>query len=98
MRLEHEFRGPGVHSGYHVADMLYHHCLMLKSLVYKGELEHRIPRLHSPVNSRRFLDSFGDFRNNETVFLRVFVENCFLPFAPVDLRRKPEPVPLPAKW
>ena len=38
----------------------------------KTELEYRIPRLHSPVNS-------VDFR-------------CRL-FAPVDFRRKPEPVP-----
>ena len=28
---------------------------------HKRELEYRIPRLHYPVNSLRFLDLFGDF-------------------------------------
>ena len=59
----------------------------------KRELECRIPRLHSPANSRRFREIFGDFCKNKTSFLLVFVENRFLTFAPVDLRGKPEPVP-----
>ena len=46
--------------------------------ISKG-LECRIPRLHSPVNSRRFPETF--------------VEHRFLLFAPEDFRRKPEPVP-----
>ena len=49
----------------------------------KRELEYGIPRLHSPVNSRRFPDIFGDFCENKTVFLQVFMENRFLPQIPV---------------
>ena len=33
------------------------------------ELEYRILRLHSPVNSQRFPDIFGDFCKNNTSFL-----------------------------
>ena len=33
------------------------------------ELEYRIPRLHSPVDSRRFPEIFGDFCKNKTSFL-----------------------------
>ena len=58
----------------------------------KRELEYRIPRLHYTINSRRFPDIFGDFCQNTTIFLWEFVENRFLPFAPIDFRRKPEPV------
>ena len=36
---------------------------------------------------------FGDLCKNKTSLLYMFAENRFLPFAPVDLRRKPEPVP-----
>ena len=32
------------------------------------ELEYRIPRLHSPVISRRFPETFGDFYKNKTGF------------------------------
>ena len=35
----------------------------------KKELEYRIPRLHSPVNSRRFPEIFGDLCKNKTSFL-----------------------------
>ena len=35
----------------------------------KRELECRIPRSHSPVNSRRFPETFGDFCKNKTGFL-----------------------------
>ena len=35
---------------------------------HKRELEYRIPRLHSPVNSRRFPETFGDVCN-KTGFL-----------------------------
>ena len=35
----------------------------------KREVEYRIPRLHYPVNSRRFPETFGDFCRNETSFL-----------------------------
>ena len=59
---------------------------------FKRELEYRIPRLHFPVNSQRLLESWGNFCN-KTSFLYLLVENRFLPFAPVDFRRKPEPVP-----
>ena len=54
-------------------------------------MAYRIPRLHSPVNSWGFPVIFGDFWS----FLEVVVENRCLPFAPVDFRRKPEPVPRP---
>ena len=33
------------------------------------DLEYRIPRLHHPENSRRFLETFGAFCKNETGFL-----------------------------
>ena len=59
----------------------------------KRELEYRIPRLHSPVNSRRSPETFEDFCKNKTSFLYVLVENRFLPLAPVDFRRQPETVP-----
>ena len=49
--------------------------------------------LDDPVNSRRFPEIFGDFCKSGTIFMHVFVEICFLRFAPVDFRRKPEPVP-----
>ena len=55
--------------------------------------DYRIPRLHFPVNSRRFPEIFGDFCKNNTSFLQVCVESRFLPFAPADFRRRPEPVP-----
>ena len=45
------------------------------------------------VHSWRFPDIFGDFCKNKTSFLRVFMDNRFLPCAPVDFREKPEPVP-----
>ena len=35
----------------------------------KRELEYRIPRLHSPANSRRLPEIFGDFYKNKTGFL-----------------------------
>ena len=35
----------------------------------KRELEYRTPRLHPPVNSRRFPEIFGDFCKNRTSFL-----------------------------
>ena len=35
----------------------------------KRELEDGIPRLHSPINSRRFPEMFGDFCKNKTSFL-----------------------------
>ena len=53
------------------------------------ELEDRVPRLHSPENSRRM---FGDVCKNKPIFLLVFVENGFLTFPPVDLLGKPYPV------
>ena len=59
----------------------------------KRELEYRIPRLHSRENSRRFPDMFGDVRKNNASLLQVVVEKRAPPCAPVDLRRKPEPVP-----
>ena len=36
----------------------------------KRELEYRIPRLHSPANSRRFPEISGDVCKNKTIFLR----------------------------
>ena len=36
----------------------------------RGNLEYRIPRLHSPVNSRRFQQTFEDFCNNKASFLQ----------------------------
>ena len=33
------------------------------------ELEYRIPRLHYPINSRRFPEIFGDLCKNKTSFL-----------------------------
>ena len=53
------------------------------------ELECRIPRLHSPISFRKFLEISGDSCKNKTSFLWVFVENRILPFAPVDFGRKP---------
>ena len=44
----------------------------------KRQLEYRIPGLHSPVNSQRFPEMFGDLCTNKTGFLLVFVENHFL--------------------
>ena len=44
------------------------------ALRLQRELEYRIPRLHSPVNSRRFPETFGDFCKTKTTFLLVFVE------------------------
>ena len=47
-------------------------CFELKIAILtvrKRELEYRIPRSHSPVNSRRFPELFGDFCNNKTSFL-----------------------------
>ena len=35
----------------------------------KRELEYRIPRLHLPVNSRRFRETFEDFCKNKPIFL-----------------------------
>ena len=35
----------------------------------KRELEYRIPRLHSPINSWRIPEIFGDFWKNKTIFL-----------------------------
>ena len=35
----------------------------------KRELAERIPRLHFPVNSRRFPDMFGEFFKNKQHFL-----------------------------
>ena len=52
-----------------------------------------MPRLYYPGNSRRFPETFGDVCKNKPIFLEVFVENRILTFAPVDFRRKPEPVP-----
>ena len=71
----------------------YYYYYYYERALTKRELEYRIPRLHSPVNTRRFPEIFGDFCKNETIFLYVLVENRLLPFAPVDFRRKPEPVP-----
>ena len=59
----------------------------------KRELEYRITILHDFVNCRRFPDMLWDVCKNKTVFLQVFVENRFLPFAPVDFRRKLKPAP-----
>ena len=57
------------------------------------KLEYRIPRLHSPVNSRRFPEISGDVCKNKTSFLLyVSAENRSLSLAPVDFRGKPEPV------
>ena len=56
--------------------------------------EYRIPRSHSPVNSRRFPETFGDFCNSKTGFLHRFSwRTVFSRFPPVDFRRKPEPIP-----
>ena len=52
-----------------------------------------IPRLHYPFSSRKFPTISGGSCRNKTSFLCLFVENRFLPFAPVDFRRKAEPVP-----
>ena len=52
----------------------------------KRELEHRIPRLDSPVNSRRFPE-ISVRQNNVGLGIRG------KPFAPVDFYRKLEPVP-----
>ena len=37
--------------------------------ILERELEYRIPRLHSPVNSRRFLEIFRDLCKNKTICL-----------------------------
>ena len=59
---------------------------LVESHLIERELEYRMPRLHPPENSRRFPETFGDFRKNITSFLWVFVENRFLMFAPIDFR------------
>ena len=64
------------------------------AVICKRELEHIIPRSHSPENSGRFPETFGDVCKNKASFLQVFVENRFLPFASVAFRRTSEPVPL----
>ena len=46
--------------------------------IYNRELQYRIPRLHSPANSRRLPEMLGDSCNNNI-------------FAPVGFRRKPDP-------
>ena len=58
--------------------------LALLETTNNRELEYRMLRLHSPVNSRKFPEIFGDLLKNKTSFLYIFVENRFLPFAPVD--------------
>ena len=61
---------------------------------FNMELEYRIPRsITYLASSWKFPEIFGDSCKNTTSFLWVFVENRFLPFAPVDFRRKPKPVP-----
>ena len=74
----------------------------------KRELERRIPRSHSPVNydyttiqlynyTTILPEVSGDFprclQEESRLPVKVLVENRFLPFGPVDLLRKPEPVP-----
>ena len=60
------------------------------------ELEYRIPRLHSPANSRdvqRFSEMFGDLCKNKPSFMYTCVSNRVLPFAAVDVEhRSPYPV------
>ena len=56
------------------------------------EPEYRIPGLHYHVNFRKFPEILGDVCKDKTSFLHVLVENRFLRFAPVDFRRKPDPV------
>ena len=63
-----------------------------KIRMFKRELNYSIPRLHYHVNSRIFPDLFSDVCKNSTSFLWVFLEINFIPFAPVDFRRKPEPI------
>ena len=53
-------------------------------------MEYSIPRLRSPINSRRFPE-ISVITNQ--VSCRFPWKNHFPPFAPVDFRRKPEPVP-----
>ena len=43
--------------------------------------------------SRKLPEISGDSCKNKTKFLLVAAENRVLPFAPVEFRRKPEPVP-----
>ena len=45
----------------------------------KRELEYRNPRLHSPINSRRFPDIFGDFYKNKQASCRLLWTNKFSP-------------------
>ena len=39
------------------------------STIDRRELEYRIPRLHSPANSRRLPETFEDFSKNKTTLL-----------------------------
>ena len=60
----------------------------------KRELEYGIPGLHFPVNSRCFLRfSKIPVRTKQYNIPAAIRRNRFLPFAPVDFRRRPEPVP-----
>ena len=61
-------------------------AIVLASSLVKRELEYRIPRLHYPVNFRRFPKRFEDL-------CRYSWKTVFSQFAPTDFRRKPEPVP-----
>ena len=50
----------------------------------KRELEHRIPRLHSPLNSWRLPETF--VLQEQTTFLYIFLEICFSPWISVGNR------------
>ena len=48
-------------------------------------------RLHSPENSRRLPEIFGEVCNDKSSFLQVFVENRFLPSCRKRFRSTPAP-------
>ena len=58
---------------------IYTHLLHVCALLHacrascKRELEYRIPRLHSPANSRRLPETSEDFCNNKTSFVCVLL-------------------------
>ena len=53
--------------------------------VRKRESEYWIPRIHSKYN-------LGGFRRPSEISVGIFGKP-FLPFAPADFRREPEPIP-----
>ena len=76
-----------IHSIVYIYIYIYIHT---HTHVYRGNWSTGLLNLHSPVNSRRLPE----------ISLRAKQASCryswktvFLPFAPVDFRRKPEPVP-----